>query len=295
MANINIKFIIAALIMMQPIVTCYADTPPPVSDVANDVEPSSSGIGVTMQIGRRQIEIHHQSTNQSLGKTYYFHTPLFLLDNNPSPIPSLPDIIFKPPRVAGDLTYLTFHIILSDPQFRKDALAFTIANAPEFKGPGAAADPANTIVNPWPLKTLTVFVEDTDTRRIFASKSLSGEFKSNLEYVDTSLGFTKDNLAAFLSAQSNGDLSFVYVYTFKNAAQHYAVAVSHAQQSISKVLKDTVASMQTSPDAPIFQTQADEFKSRLVASYESEVKTDTASLIPDVTSQLMEHYLTGTK
>ncbi len=96
----------------------------------------------------------------------------------------------------------------------------------------------------------------------------------------------------FKELAPSGDIDFLFSYTFKNVHEKYATALIKQSNEVSQALQQAVTSANISSDTPIFETQANAFRSLLSQKIAIQVTLNSADLFPLVQSQLAEHYLT---
>lgn len=260
---------------------------------AEDVEPKVTGIGARMSLaGARYISIHRQNRDKNEPGTivHYFHMPLFILQTSAKPVDDLPKIVVKQPSVIGDKTYLTFGLILTTPQFQEDARAFVIAHDPDLHVPGSRVDLNAIQVDGWPIITLRVKVVERFSNVVLGSW-LSPPLGAAPPTLELPIGFDSPSLDRFKALAPKGEIEFRFSYTFKNVGVLYATAITSASQDVSQALQEAVTSSNISPDTPIFQRQAADFRSKLSKILYTTVSANSKEVIPLVQSQIADHFL----
>jgi hypothetical protein len=209
-------------------------------------------------------------------RALYFHSPLFAIQQPPTPLNGYPSIVWSADPTASGGARLVFRFVISTDELRRDGRDEIVErHAQDVQG----GQLDKVVVSRFPLTHLVVDCRERYAGPILASGQTSSLI-NNGDAVEVALDFAPEQLATFFERADTGGVEFGFRYTFENRQEQRSSESIKAYASFGTKVRSLLTSEQRESSAPIFNRQRVEVSRELSAHVIREVRSQNPDHMP---------------
>lgn len=239
------------------------------------------------QTDRRQIKIYRaDQTNSDVTRPLYFHTPLFALVKNPSPIDGCPEVFWTDCRSSTDRenVRIQLRVALRTEDTIATATQRIVQDDSAWLAEYGFSDEQISVLQ-WPIgKLVGIGIDRTTGEQVFLAQNQGVAFDV-VDNIDIFFVVNSEKASDISKEFSENNITIEYRFTYDS------VSVESANRSIlvSTAIRDSIADLVETNNledaVAIFQNQQRELKSEMTALMRSSTTATSqqvAALLPDI-------------
>jgi len=241
------------------------------------LRPSRTAVGEWKILDfNRRIPIYEADPTDTQARNTYFHIPIFAFYELDKPINDYPKIVQKYVKLPNSSTRLHFKVALSSPPIRqlmRDILVNQYSKTDgEFDKVKVYKWPAiHMVINCYPQggrKSEILSMMDT-----FTITNIGDDLEFTMDFIP-------DDLERFKELGNNGELWFVFAYSFEGREIAKMQVETTGSVSAKDLLRRHLTHAQKKKDEPIFQKQVNSIQREISLSFTRIVTSQDKDILP---------------